>query len=308
LRIIPPSQSQSTLHLVAESPVGLVRVKLFGSNDRWYLTRAMQMAARLDHPCILPVIGYTWDYTTNVITMITPYWRQSLVGYLHDTGALTVDEHQCWVWWLQLVAAIRSAHHQSVAHRNIRPEHLYMTPSRGIQLGHWEQGVVYKYANQPMARIISPFCSPESKQCNNYDPQLADVWSLGVMACWLLSLIPTSSASKHYVATILRYTRTSTHRRASADQLWGMAQAIVDATTPIKPRAELGCVVSSVGTQMEPRWSTEKNTSTRQMESGGGKGTHQRAEPRRSRQSIHKNDQVGHWHGTHRLEEPQDRR
>jgi len=121
---------------------------------------------------ILDGVGYLYmDYVSS----------PTLFDYVGRSGRLTEGESLKIFW--NLVDAISSLHARGVAHKDLKPENIFIDPSThqikiidfGLSVIVNDGQLVDQYCGSPM------YMAPEVLNRDPHDPRLADIWSLGVV-------------------------------------------------------------------------------------------------------------------------------
>lgn len=110
----------------------------------------------------------------------------TLFDYVGSSGKLSEAESLKIFW--NLIEAVDSLHQQGVAHKDLKPENLFIDPKTGqIKLIDFGLSVVVsdgelvdQYGGSPM------YMAPEVLNRDPHDPRLSDIWSLGVILYQML--------------------------------------------------------------------------------------------------------------------------
>lgn len=105
-----------------------------------------------------------------------------------DTG---VDEDVAHFYFVQLLNAISFIHSKGVAHRDIKPENLVLDSGGNLKLTDFGLASVFRKRNGPKRLATTacgspPYLAPEVVT-QKYDPEMADIWSCGVVLFVLLT-------------------------------------------------------------------------------------------------------------------------
>jgi hypothetical protein len=214
--------------------------KVFPWSCRWRLIRECQALHRLNHPHIIPYLGFR-RYATSV-GIVTPKAASTLrismeldqkVKCQSTSKSATssrpsksdprISITQKWRWLRQLAEAVAYAHRQKVAHRDIKPSNIYLQyPGQDLWLADWDASIVITNSIQ-MLHLASPvctfpFCAPEVFGRNDYNPFALDVWSVGIIALWLLTGVSVcykpASVCRSFMLQLLQ-NKTNPHWDAS---------------------------------------------------------------------------------------------
>ncbi|PKS09870.1 hypothetical protein jhhlp_004493 [Lomentospora prolificans] len=104
------------------------------------------------------------------------------------------------VYFLQLVSGVSFIHSKGVAHRDLKPENILMSEGGSLKIADF--GLACMFAHKGQRKMSStlcgspPYIAPEILSCRRddrratstpkYDPELADIWSCGVILFVLL--------------------------------------------------------------------------------------------------------------------------
>ncbi|CAI4219354.1 unnamed protein product [Parascedosporium putredinis] len=112
-----------------------------------------------------------------------------------------VPEDIAQVYFLQLVSGVSFVHSKGVAHRDLKPENILMSEGGSLKIADF--GLACMFAHKGQRKMSStlcgspPYIAPEILLCrrddrkattsiSKYDPELADIWSCGVILFVLL--------------------------------------------------------------------------------------------------------------------------
>lgn len=157
-----------------------------------------QLATRLQHPHIVPVLDY-WRDPTGAF-LVGPWVEGEVLSRLLETDALGAEEKTRILF--QVVEAVDHAHRVGVVHGQISPDAVVLDGSHNAYLG--AAAFVLRLVRAP--RASSAFTAPEVLR-DDAISSTADIYSLGVLAGDLLSDSPAAEAIKD------RATRTTPQDR-----------------------------------------------------------------------------------------------
>lgn len=104
-----------------------------------------------------------------------------------------VSEDIAQVYFLQLVAGVSFIHSKGVAHRDLKPENILMSETGSLKIADFGLATMFAYkGQQKMSSTLCgspPYIAPEILLCRRerhapvtkYNPELADIWSCGVI-------------------------------------------------------------------------------------------------------------------------------
>jgi serine/threonine protein kinase len=96
----------------------------------------------------------------------------------------------------QIVSGVDYCHSLGLAHRDLKLDNCVVTPGGCVKLIDFGAAVVFKYLDQKPVRASGivgsdPYLAPEVLSADDYDPRLADVWSVGIIfMCMMLRRFP----------------------------------------------------------------------------------------------------------------------
>lgn len=111
-----------------------------------------------------------------------------------------VPEDIAQLYFLQLVAGVSFIHSKGVSHRDLKPENILMSEGGDLKIADF--GLACMFAHKDRRKLSStlcgspPYIAPEILECRRtssaaapppkYDPEMADIWSCGVILFVLL--------------------------------------------------------------------------------------------------------------------------
>jgi len=158
--------------------------------------REIDIASKLDHPHILPVLD--WGRDENVLFLMMPYIKRGTLNDILRTGQV-MTPYQAWRMAFQISDALDYAHENGIIHRDVKPHNIMVVNDSHFSLTDF--GLV-KMANesshltQSGSVLGSPsYMSPEQARSRTIDHR-SDVYSLGVVLYEaLVGRLPYNSAS-----------------------------------------------------------------------------------------------------------------
>ena len=88
----------------------------------------------------------------------------------------------------QILEVLDYCHSQNIAHRDIKPDNIFIDQYNHIKLGDFglsDHFQAEKSTNQKCGSLI--FCSPEMFEMTHYDPFKADIWALGITFFYMVT-------------------------------------------------------------------------------------------------------------------------
>jgi serine/threonine protein kinase len=169
-------EDEHTLQIKAYQPVkehyvNFTMLKPHASKDSLFIRHflnAAEIASKMSHPNILPVIDY--GNQDQVVFRVSPL-----------TGTGTLQEHRGWFYDLQNASTLMSQITEGLAfiyarghiHGNLKSSNVFLNPEHRPMLAGF--GIL-----QPSGYVENPFLSPEQIQGGVID-QRTDVYALGVL-------------------------------------------------------------------------------------------------------------------------------
>ena len=130
--------------------------------------------------------------SSQYIFFVTEYLNSELLNLILNKKRL--NEQDASKIFVQLVDALQYIHKMQICHRDIRVEHVLFDNNNIPKLIDFGYSSFYRKGNtlqEPMGSLS--YACPEIIQQRSYDPELADVWSLGVcLYVMLCGYLPNS--------------------------------------------------------------------------------------------------------------------
>ncbi len=162
-----------------------------------FLPREINVIKVLRHPSIIQF--YQCIETTNklyIIMELAP--KGDLLDILRERK--TIDEPQAALWFSQLISGIEYIHDQGVVHRDLKCENVIFDAKLNLKI------IDFGFAREGMKPegekflLSETYCGsyayapPEILTGTPYAPQMADIWSSGVVLFVMVSFIPLSKS------------------------------------------------------------------------------------------------------------------
>lgn len=149
-----------------------------------FLPREIEVVKGLKHPNLIRFLQAI--ETTHRVYIIMEYAQNgSLLDIIRrDTY---IDESRSRRWFRQLLNAVDYCHERGVVHRDIKCENLLMDNNFNIKLSDFGFARGHMKPKNGLVPLSETFCgsyayaSPEILKGIPYQPQLSDVWSMGVV-------------------------------------------------------------------------------------------------------------------------------
>lgn len=149
-----------------------------------FLPREIEVVKGLRHPHLIRFLQAI--ETTHRVYIIMEYAQNGslLDAIRHDTY---IDEFRSRRWFRQLIDAIDYCHERGVVHRDIKCENLLIDHNHSIKLSDFGFARGEMKPKDGVIPLSETFCgsyayaSPEILKGIPYQPQLSDVWSMGVV-------------------------------------------------------------------------------------------------------------------------------
>ena len=159
--------------------IKIIDKSLFTKNpdDLLLIKNEIDILKLLKHRNILTL--YEIYESTQYIFLITEYLSSELLNLILNKKRLS--EQDAVKIFVQLVDALQYIHKMQICHRDIRVEHVLFDNNNIPKLIDFGYSSFYKKGHTLQEPIGSlSYACPEIIQQKSYDPELADVWSLGV--------------------------------------------------------------------------------------------------------------------------------
>lgn len=109
----------------------------------------------------------------------------TLFGLIKTAGRLEVEEANCL--FKQLLRGVQYIHSKGIAHRNLKPENIYLTSGGTLKLSDFSCAECFRSAGDEKVHLSSqrrgtlPYIAPEEFVLETFDPRPVDVWSTGII-------------------------------------------------------------------------------------------------------------------------------
>jgi len=140
-----------------------------------------------NHRNIAKLYGHAFE-KTKAYLLLEYLPHPSLAGLLDRVGALPSGEVKSIL--IQLCEALQLAHSRGIAHHDIKSDNVIVTDDGDAKLIDWGLAIHQKDNSGDLCREFSGsplYLPPEVLLHQAYNPYLADVWGLGVLAYELLT-------------------------------------------------------------------------------------------------------------------------
>ena len=172
------------------------------------LAKECNLLQSLHHPCICPFISHHSYQTPDGqyhFVMEMAYFESCLRKELEEKREINAPfsesevEHLLW----DIGSALAYAQKQGIMHRDVKPENIMRSPGTRFNLIDFGEGKVIKAEREDLSTIVGTvqYASPELRPRlidrqflggelkAKYDPFVSDVYSLGITALEMLSLV-----------------------------------------------------------------------------------------------------------------------
>ena len=159
--------------------IKIIGKTLFSKNpdDLLLIKNEIDVLKLLKHRNILTL--YEIYESPQYIFIVTEYLTSELLNLILNKKRLS--EEDAVKIFVQLVDALQYTHKMNICHRDIRVEHVLFDNNNIPKLKDFGYSCFYKKGKNLLEPVGSlPYACPEIIQQKSYDPELADVWSLGV--------------------------------------------------------------------------------------------------------------------------------
>jgi 5'-AMP-activated protein kinase, catalytic alpha subunit len=111
------------------------------------------------------------------VTEVAP--KGELSAYIKSKTRLPAEE--CLKYFRQLISALRYMHSKNISHRDIKPPNILLDENLNLKLIDFGLGSFYNQNEKLKTPCGSPcYAAPELINGEEYNPELADVWSCGI--------------------------------------------------------------------------------------------------------------------------------
>ena len=175
--------------------------ELFKSKDHAeHLERELRIYPRLNHPNITKL--YDILYTEDSIVLVMEAVRGTLEEYIKNGN--TPTPHFFYKTAKQILEALVYLHSKGYAHHDIKPENIGFDNDMNVKLLDFSF-ITENSENCELGCGTPPYIAPEVFIPKPYDATKADIWSLGVTLCTILSdKVPEALNSTNTLQTDMR--------------------------------------------------------------------------------------------------------
>ncbi|OTF70253.1 hypothetical protein BLA29_005315, partial [Euroglyphus maynei] len=148
--------------------------------------------------------------TSQVFMFMELLPNKSLHYHLRRRRSIHTDE--ITLWSSQLLNAIAFLQNRAIVNRSLRLEHLVFDERYNVKIINFRRAISYWIPSPTIGRQQLNLISKRERKCrqnnhlppecfhNNYDPQLIDLWSFGVIVCALVTYrYPFKFMSRHII-------------------------------------------------------------------------------------------------------------
>lgn len=151
------------------------------------------LARAIEHPNVIAVFG-TETLPSGAIAMAMEYLAgQTLAQRLEQFGPYTTEEALPIL--LRVCAALQAAHARGIIHRDLKPENIFLCDSGELKLLDFgiskatAPGNDHKRTRTGMVVGTPAYMAPEQTEGSRNATHLSDIFSLGVVACEMLTCV-----------------------------------------------------------------------------------------------------------------------
>lgn len=148
-------------------------------------------SSALHHPNIIDTVDIICDHGHYYEVM--EYAEYDLFSVVMS-GKMTRPEIFCV--WKQIVCGVDYLHEMGLAHRDLKLDNCVMNDQGCVKIIDFGTATVFRYPDQKPTKAAGivgsdPYLAPEVLQKDDYDPRLADVWSVAIIfMCMVLRRFP----------------------------------------------------------------------------------------------------------------------
>ncbi|KAK2365906.1 SNF1-related protein kinase catalytic subunit alpha KIN10 [Trifolium repens] len=178
--------------IFAEHVLSGHKVSIYIINRRWTFDKQMEEMVReeinilrlLRHPHIIQVYDVV-ETTTNIYVIMEYVEFGELFDYIIVKGMLQEDEAR--KFFQQIISGVEYCHNNMVAHRDLRPENIFLDSNYNIKIAGFSLSKTMKHGQLLKTSCGSThYAAPEVISGELYDGSKVDVWSCGVLLYALL--------------------------------------------------------------------------------------------------------------------------
>ena len=137
----------------------------------------------LDHPNL--ILYKSVFFSNNILNVMMGYAKNGDIKnelLKHKDENKYFEENQLLNWMIQLCFSLEYIHEKEIIHGDIKPSNIFLTKNNNLKLGDF--GIFKKILNFDEEKLYG---APELIKKNEYTSK-ADIWSLGVTFCHLMTL------------------------------------------------------------------------------------------------------------------------
>lgn len=187
-----------------------------------FLPREIEVIKILKHPSI--VLFNQCIETTNRVYLIMEYLNN---GDLLEAvrSRKIIPENLASIWFAQMMAGIEYCHNQGVVHRDLKCENLLLDNHENLKLTDFgfARSNMKPLLGQPV--LSETYCgsyayaAPEILTGCPYRPQLADIWSMGVILyVMVIGRLPFDDSNHRELLKQVRFGPTFPHKRPISNE------------------------------------------------------------------------------------------
>lgn len=151
--------------------------------------REIELLKSLNCEYIMQISEYKWETDTDLI-IILDHVKMNLKVAITDEKSET--HHQEVVWFLQISNAVQFSHRIGVVHRNLKPQHIYLTENLNILLSGFldaqsNSQIFFEQNDREPFKGSEAFKAPEIKGKDYGYTTATDIWALGIIYHMMLT-------------------------------------------------------------------------------------------------------------------------
>ena len=142
-----------------------------------------ELLKKLDHPNL--ILYKSVFFSNDILNVMMEYAKNGDLNnelLKHKEQNKYFEENQLLNWITQICLSIQYIHEKEIVHSDIKPSNIFLTKKNNIKLGDF--GIFKKIMNFDEKKLYG---APELIKKNEYTTK-ADIWSLGVTFCHLMTL------------------------------------------------------------------------------------------------------------------------
>lgn len=150
----------------------------------------------LDHPSVIKIIHFSVNEELQRCYTVLERAQGQNLEHMHSTNPSVILSR-----FKKILEAVVYLHEQKVCHRDLKPDNIIFCADGDVKL--IDFNVAFKFSSQKIkgGTGLKQWSAPETRQSFEYDEK-CDVWSLGLILAYMLSMyIPSEAHSFEQIRT-----------------------------------------------------------------------------------------------------------